>query len=215
MNKNSFVIKCLSAIFAGFYIGIGVVAYYMIPDKLFGSIFFAVGILLVSFFFNMLFTRVSPLFPFKEYNVYDMVIAFVGNFIGAAICALLINSTRLKESILSNLIHTVEKKIGDNLLSQLIMAIFCAVLVGYAVIISKYYFDKKGIVIFMYVFLVAAFVVIGFDHVVANMFYYMFYSFNEGFKTEMISSFAVVGLGNIIGGFLVGYSEILRKKLSE
>jgi formate/nitrite transporter FocA (FNT family) len=199
---------------AGMYIGLGATTYLLIPDKVVGALFFTVGIFLVMNFYEMLFTKVVPFSVAKDYSPLDIVITFCGNFIGSIAYSILISQTRLSPKLTEPLSELVHKKLSDNLLSLFIMAIFCAVLVAYGVLSNKY-FEKtnKSLGVFFCLIFVAAFVISGFDHVVANMFYYSFYTINVGFETPMISSFIIVGLGNIVGGLFVGFTE--KYRLSE
>lgn len=204
--------KLISAIIAGSYIGIGATVYLLTHNQVAGAFFFCVGIFLVMNYYNMLFTKVVPLSVYKQYSVKDIVITFVGNFIGEIIYAFLISQTRLAEKIHEKLIGIMEIKLADDLLSLFIMAIFCAVLVAYATFGEKVYPDNKILSVAFTFLFIMAFVICGFDHIVANMFYYSFYCINDGFKQEMIPTFIVVLLGNIVGGLGIGFLELYRTK---
>lgn len=204
--------KIVSAIMAGSYIGLGATVYLLIDDKVAGSFFFCVGIFLVMNYYNMLFTKVVPFFTHKRYSVLDVVITFGGNLIGGTLYSFLISQTRLSEKISEKIIHLIEVKTGDSYLSLFIMAFFCAVLVAYATFGEKVYPDNKLLsVIFTFLFIMA-FVICGFDHIVANMFYYSYYAINEGFSLGLLPSFFVVLLGNTVGGLAIGYLELYRTK---
>lgn len=198
---------------AGFYVSLGATAYLITEDKFLKVLIFSTGIMLVLNFFNMLFTRVVPLFAVKEYGVVDIFVAFFGNFAGAGLYALALSQTRLAPKIMEGLAPIVEKKLSDSFLSLFVMAICCAVLVAYGVFCAKKYKHQTGLAVFFYILFISAFVIAGFDHVVANMFYMTMYGFNVGFEPAMVMNFVAVALGNTVGGLAVGYLEIYRGEL--
>lgn len=204
--------KLISSIFAGAYIGIGATTYLLSEDKFFGSIMFTVGIFLVMNFFDMLYTKVVPFFTQGYYSIQDIFITILGNLIGGTFYGLLISFTRLSDKLIPKVEDLITTKINDNILSLLIMSMLCGVTVAYAVLVNKRYESQKGIGIFFYVLFISAFVICGFDHIVANIFYYSFYSFTVKFDYIILFNFLIVLVGNTIGGLIVGYSEKYRLK---
>lgn len=202
--------KLISAIFAGAYIGIGATTYFLVEDKFFASIMFTVGIFLVMNFFDILFTKVVPFNALGYYKPIDALIAIVGNTIGGIIYAFLISVSRLGDKIAPKIKDVVDIKLNDGVASVLIMSILCAVVVAYAVIVNKRYEKQPGLGIFFYLLFISAFVICGFDHIVANVFYYTVYSFKFGFDSNIIFNFIIVLFGNIIGGLFIGFSEKYR-----
>ncbi len=197
--------KIFSAVMCGVYISLGATAFLLISDPVMGALFFASGIFLVNCFCNMLLTRVFPLFALNEYNFLDIIIAFLGNSVGAAIYAALINATRLSEKIAPKLNSVMEAKLGDTYLSIFIMAIFCGFMVACACLATKVFKDNKGLGIFLSMIFVAVFVICGFDHAVANAFYFAFYSLDGGFTPELLIITLIVFIGNGVGGIGAGY----------
>lgn len=207
--------KIISSIMAGMYIGLGATGYLLIDNKVAGSFFFCVGIFLVMNYYNMLFTKVVPFFTHGKYTLPEVGITFIGNLIGGTLYSLAISQTRLAEKLTHKIDDIMAVKLGDNYLSLFIMAIFCAMLVAYATFGEKIYPQNKNLsVLFTFLFIMA-FVVCGFDHIVANAFYYSFYSIQNGFSVSILPSFFVVLLGNITGGLLTGYLELYRTKDSK
>ncbi|MDK2802529.1 MAG: formate/nitrite transporter family protein [Oscillospiraceae bacterium] len=204
--------KWISAIFAGMYIGLGATAYILSGDSVFAPFIFTVGIFLVMHFYDMLFTKVFPYIILGYYKKVDILYAILGNIVGGLMYAFLISNTRILDKILPKIEIMVDTKLSDSYISVFIMSIFCGLLVGYAVLSSKKMTEDKGIAIFLNVIFIGAFVICGFDHVVANIFYYGVYIFNINFKMSMIFNFIIVFIGNSIGGIIVGYSEKYRLK---
>ena len=204
--------KHVSSIMAGIYIGLGATVYLVTENKIAGSFFFCVGICLVINYYNMLYTKIIPSYPFKNYSITDIVLAFFGNLIGGIFYAFLISQTRLADKISDRITTLMEMKINDSYISVFIMSVFCAVLVAYATFGDRIYPDNKIIATFFSMLFIMAFVMCGFDHLVANMFFYSFYAINNGFTLSLLPSFFIVLLGNTIGGLAIGYLEVYRAK---
>ncbi len=202
--------KWISSIIVGVYIGIGATLYTVIENKIVGSFFFCVGIFLVLNFYNMLFTKVVPHYTHKKYKINDMVISFFGNLVGTIICSFLISLTRLNEKIVPRINKIVEVKLNDTYVSIFIMAIFCAILVTYATFGEKIYPDNKILSVISTFLFITAFAICGFDHIVANMFFYSYYAIEHGFSLNLLPSLMTILIGNIIGGLGTGYLEYYR-----
>jgi formate/nitrite transporter FocA (FNT family) len=201
-----------NTIMAGIYISLGAIVYLAVPNKIVSACLFAVGILLVLNYHNMLLTKVIPMFFAKlDYKLKDIAIAFMGNSIGCAITATLIATTRLAYKIEEYLKEIVSVKLQDSLLSLLVMAIFCGMLVAYASLTARKYKTGSFAQIFYVWLFISAFVLCGFDHVVANVFYFVLHSILYGFQAKMLLVLLVVLIGNLLGGMFVGIVE--RKNL--
>ena len=197
-----------NTIMAGIYISIGAIVYLVVPNKIVASCLFATGILLVLNYHNMLLTKVIPMFFAKlDYTLKDIGIAFLGNSIGCILVGTLISFTRLSSKIEEYLVQAVDTKLNDNYISLFIMAIFCGVLVAYASLTAKKYKTGSFAQIFYVWLFISVFVLCGFDHVVANMFYFSAYSILAGFSTKMLPVTVVVLIGNLFGGMFVGIVE--------
>ena len=206
--------KFISAIMGGVFIALGAITYLCIPYPIVGAMFFSTGIALVFQFERLLFTKVVPMAVLaKKYTLIDIVVTWIGNFIGAFIIALFTHYSRVEGKILDSLQHTVELKFNDSPISLFIMGIFCAVFVSYAVFLGqRYKMDTFAHIVLVW-FLITAFVIAGFDHIVANFYYLSAYSIAFGLKlTAIIKVIVFVTLGNIAGGCIVGLIERNRLK---
>lgn len=204
MKQNFF-----SGLMAGAYISLGAMTFLIIPNQIVASLFFATGIFLVFNFSNMLFTRVCPLMvATKEYGVIDLVMAWLGNGVGAFIIATLVHFCRFEGKILERLQPIVDTKLADSPLSLFIMGIICAIFVSYAVLLGKKYPKGSFPQIFYVWLLITAFVFGGYDHIVANMYYLSAYGW--AFSVQVMPFLKVLGIvtaGNIVGGLLIGSLE--------
>ncbi|MDC7227875.1 MAG: formate/nitrite transporter family protein [Spirochaetales bacterium] len=220
----------LLGILAGIYISIGghlfLVALNEGAGKIVGGAVFAVGLILVVIAGAELFTgnvimtvgAVTRHYSYRKL-IRSWVFVYVGNFIGAIVYTWLVYRSGLFGSPTS-LFGGVEeiggigqlasaiavKKMALSFEASVIRGIFCNMLVILAVIMSAM---AKDIVSKMLCCLapVMAFVAIGFEHCVANMFLIPIGLFIQGASfpehLSMWGNILPVTLGNIIGGVLI------------
>lgn len=123
--------KWMSSVMAGVFISMGAMTYLAIPNTLVGSLFFAVGILLVLNLHNMLVTRMCPLMVYdRRYHWGDVAVAWAGNGIGTLIAAAAVQGTRFKETIREPLTRISETKLADSPLEPLYPGCVLRVLCG-------------------------------------------------------------------------------------
>lgn len=200
--------KWISSILAGFYIAMGAMVYLSISDKIIASFFFATGILLVLNLHNRLFTRVCPLAVYdRSYGLSDLVIAWIGNGAGTGIAAILIHFTRFEAGILDRVKEIVTPKLQDSPSSLLLLGIFCALFVAFAVFVGGIRQRQGSFAQIFYVWLfITAFVCCGFEHIVADMFYLCVYALHFSVSPGAVLKVLIcVTIGNVIGGVFVGF----------
>lgn len=202
----------LKSLYAGIVIGLGGFVYLSIDNKIIGSLLFSIGLLSVMVFELNLFTgKVCSLENYK--NPFKLIFIFLINFLGAEFMAVL-SALSMKENIYKKAIDLYTTKISKSPSTIIVDGIICGICIGIAV---KGYkkandFGKYILVIFA----VMVFILVGSEHVVANMYYMLF----AGIIDENIYDFKQVlyflilnGAGNTIGGFLVaGIDKELEKK---
>ncbi len=196
------VIDSIKAIAAGFAISFGATVFLYQENKIWSSFLFALGLTIVCAFNLNLFTgKVGFLADNPWKNLRLVIISWLGNFAGMQISALLLGSTRIAPNLQEKALTVIEGKVNDNLWSLFVLGIYCGMLMYIAV--GCWLKGKKiggpnliGIVgIFMCVMM---FINCGFEHSIANMFYFM-----AAGKMYTGSAFAVVlmvTLGNAVGG---------------
>lgn len=200
--------KWMSSIMAGIFISMGAMTYLAIPDKTVGSLFFAVGILLVLNLHNMLVTRVCPLMVYDHrYGWADAGIAWAGNGIGALLAAAALQVTRFKDTIWETLAGISETKLGDGPASLFVLGIFCGFFVAFAVLVGAK-FERGSFAQIFYVWLfITAFVLCGFEHIVADMFYLSCYAMGAGADALAVVKVLVsVSAGNLAGGLFIAWA---------
>lgn len=201
------------AILAGISIGIGGCAYLLCESKLVGAFVFPVGITLVIMFGMCLYTgMIGYLFENKSVYILKLLLAFVGNFVGTWIVAGLLGLTRIGNKLRMAADAVVGIKSEDGFLSLMILGIFCGLLVFTGVDIFKKNSDKKDSTSVIALFVcIAAFIIAGFEHCVADMFYYL----AAEKLTEGIVPILAVALGNSLGGLLIPVCKIVVDKMSK
>lgn len=164
----------LSSIGAGFLIAIGGFVYlsYKETNLFLASFLFSLGLLVIISFKLYLFTgKIGYIFENKAKYLIDLLICWFGNLIGSVSCGLLLRLTR---NDLTNICREmVNVKLNDNLLSIFILSFFCGMMIYIAVEIQRK--NVSNIVKCLLISLpVIVFIVCGFEHCVANMFYFTY-----------------------------------------
>lgn len=202
--------KCLvKSIIAGVMIGIGGTVYLSVENKVVGSVLFAIGLFaIVVYGFNLYTGKIGYLvtnFNFKY--IKELVITLVGNFIGTFFVGFILRYTRIYSLISEKAKALVDIKLDDNIISILILSFFCGILMYFAV---NSYKELKDVGRYIAIFLgVIVFILCGFEHCVANM-YYFSVSFSwclNGFLYLLIMI-----LGNSLGGMLIPLCDKIIKK---
>ena len=181
--------KCLlRAVLAGMMIGIGGCVFIGSEVKWVGAILFAVGLFTIFTFGLDLYTgKVGYTFDNKPSYLIDLFVIIIGNFIGC-----LIVGTMMPSEVAGAM---VEKKLALDASSVLFKGILCGMLMFIAA--DCYKKSKSFIATFV---CVPVFILAGFEHSIADMFYFC----SAGvFTTEALVFILIVILGNGIGGVLI------------
>ncbi|MCL2020170.1 MAG: formate/nitrite transporter family protein [Oscillospiraceae bacterium] len=210
--------KIVSSLMCGMYISIGATVYISIGHGVAGAIFFAAGILMVTTYYNMLVTRVFAHYAFRKsdkegYKISDMVISLIGNGVGCIIYSFFLSFTRYgTEQKVENLKGIVGLRLEDTYFSIFILAVICGFLVACACLTGKIYPDNKVASLGLSIIFIAVFVLCVPEHIVADFFFFSYYSFMVGFEVRMVPILLVVAAGNFVGGVGTGYLEYYRTK---
>lgn len=200
-----FIIK---GIYAGILISMGGIVYLAIDNKIVGSFIFSFGLLTVCMYsFNLYTGKVGYLLDNKLSYVIELLLSLIGNFIGTFIAGNVMRLTRFSGYV-EKAQGLVNVKLDDSLLSIFILAIFCGMIMYIAV--NNYKKQKDVIGKYMTIFMgVMAFILCGFEHCVANMFYFCIagvYSF------KMFYYLLVMILGNSLGSLIISFYDLKLKK---
>jgi formate/nitrite transporter FocA (FNT family) len=113
--------------------------------------------------------------------------------------------------LFKNLRNTVAGKINTVWYSTLILSAFCGMLVYIAVEgfkVIEHHIGKYLVLILA----IAGFIICGFEHSIANMFYYFLAG---NFSVEAFISILLIVIGNSIGGLFIPSLKMLMKKIEK
>lgn len=195
MKKN--IKMFLLAIGAGLAISIGGTVYLSVDNKIIGSLLFAVGLYAIVLNGLFLYTgKVGYLVVQSDKIEYLglLAITWLGNLAGTWIGAVAVLNTRI-QGIRENAVGICETKLADEPLSIFLLAIFCGILMYIAVDGFK---EKENPLILF--FCVSVFILSGFEHCIANMFYF---SIAGAWSLKTIVYLIIMTLGNSLGGVLI------------
>ncbi len=159
MEKLKVLIK---AIYAGFMIGVGGIVYLSVENRMIGSFLFSFGLLTIVTQGFFLYTGKIG-FVKRWSELLNMAVIVTGNYIGTLLAALLARWSELPVGSL----ELVNKKLDNNLWNVFLLSVFCGVMMYLA--IDNYNKSKHLLFIIAPVMI---FILSGFEHSVANMFYF-------------------------------------------
>lgn len=187
------------SVFAGMMIGIGGVIYLCCPNQLLGSFMFAIGLLSIVIFQANLFT--GKVGSAKLIDTWNMIICLFGNYIGTLIIAKVIRYTKIFTIINESLIKIVDGKLQSSMISLFLLGIMCGMLMHIAV---SSYKKHKGILGITMIFLcVSTFILSGFEHCIADMFYFNLASTPH--SVDLVIRISLIIVGNILGAKIVEF----------
>ena len=189
------------AILAGFAIGIGGIVFLSLDDKVIGALMFTVGLYTICAHGLNLYTgKIGYLAENGIGFVPDLLVIWVGNLLGTMLAAWIVLRTR-GSGIAEKAKGMCETKMGDSYLSLLILGIFCGFLMFAAV--DGYKKTQNPIILFMGV---ATFILSGFEHCIADMFYF---SVAGMWTMNSVLRILIITLGNSIGGLMIPVLKLI------
>lgn len=193
------------SIIGGFLIGFGGTVYLNMDNKIVAAFLFGLGLFtIINFELNLYTGKIGYL---SKENWGEILLTLIGNFIGTNLFAFLVLQTRLAGKLKEAVAPAVELKLSDNLLSTFILAIFCGILMSIAVGTFK---KLPNILGTLAVFLcVAVFILAGFEHCVANMFFFALSSSPADYLLTLLVAIA----GNSLGG--IAFYRLTKIKEAE
>lgn len=194
MNKR--FITFIGAILAGIAIGIGGTIYLTVANKVVGAILFSVGLYTICVHKLNLFTgKIGYCLDQPKSYLIDLLIIWFGNFMGTCFTASLIWLTRIGKLIQQNAYNVCQVKLEDNVISLFFLGVFCGILMYSAV--EGYRRTHNPLLLFA---CVSVFILCGFEHCVADMFYF---AAAVCWNFKAIAAIIVITLGNSIGAILM------------
>lgn len=196
---KKYVDYLIKSIFAGIMIGIAGTVYLRVDNNIVGSFLFSIGLLVICMYGMNLYTgKIGYIFINSFNYIYELLITIAGNFIGTFLVAKLVLLTRFKD-VSDKALEIVNLKLNDNLFSIFILSILCGVLMYIAV--NNYKKINNEIGKYSCIFMcVMVFILCGFEHSVANMYYI---SVANLLSLKSLLYILIMILGNSVGSILI------------
>lgn len=200
----------LNALLAGLCIAIGGVAYLSVENKIVGALFFTVGLFtIVTFGFSLFTGKVWTVLDDGARALPTLGVIWLGNLAGCAAVGYAVRATRIA-GIAERAAGMCTVKLEDSVFSVFLLAILCNVLMYIAVDGFKKNPHEVGKYIGLFLG-VAVFILCGFEHCIANMFYF---SVADAWSARAFGYLLVMTLGNAVGGMLLPGVARLRDRLA-
>ena len=195
-NINTFI----SGIMAGIAIALGGTVFLSVDNKIIGAVAFTVGLFCVCTMGLSLFTgKVCYALDNDKAYAANLIIIWLGNLAGTFLTAWVLSLTRIAPTISEKATALAETKLSDGLLSIFILAIFCNIMIYIAVDGFKNNPHELGKYLALF-FGVVVFILCGFEHCIANMFYF---SVAGAWSARTLLYVLVMTAGNAVGGLIL------------
>lgn len=211
--KNKWLSFLADGLLSGLMIGIGGIVSLSCENRYLGAFLFSLGLFCIIHLRYGLYTgKVGYIFDRDLPYLGETFFTLFANAVGAAMTAGLVHLTRFAKDVPVNGMDvalmdraqaTMEAKMNDNLLSAFVLAIFCGVMMFSAVEGSRRCTENHNHVagLFVVVMPIMVFILSGFNHCVADLFYYFLAGCPD--PVRALFYFLVVILGNFVGGVLI------------
>lgn len=187
----------LKSIAAGIMIGFGGAVFLVQKNPLVGALFFTVGLFTIVEFGFFLFTgKACYLLQSDKAALRRLPVIWLGNLLGTGAVSLLLRTTRLAGAVTERASTMVAAKLGDSLASLFVLGCLCNLLIYVAVEgynKSRYDLDRYLALFFG----VMVFILSGFEHSIADMFYFWT---GNGWNAQGVVAILVITAGNVVGG---------------
>ncbi len=211
MMRESFR-TLVNALLAGIFIGIAGTVYLAVKNPVAGAVLFGFGLLTILCYQFKLYTGAIGYLANqgKKTLAYcrTLFLIWCGNFGGTWLVGTLVRRSRVFARIDARVGAMCAEKLNDGLPSLLILAFFCGILMYVAV--ETYRREELAPIFrFFTVFLcVSIFILSGFEHCIADMFYFSAANVWSG-KPLLVTLWLT--LGNSLGGMLLPVMDKIRK----
>ena len=199
----------IGGVLAGISIAIGGTVFLSLDNKVLGALFFTVGLFAVcTFGFNLYTGKVCYIFDQDRHYALGLPLIWLGNRAGAFLTAAAERATRIGPALTEKAQALCTVKLNDSLVSIFLLSVFCNMLIWLAVEGYKNNPHPAGKYLSLF-FGVAVFILCGFEHCVANMYYF---SAAGMWSWKTLGWILVMTLGNSVGGVIF---PLLRKMTAD
>ena len=190
----------ISAVLAGMMIGVGATSYVACEQKYLGAFLFTIGLLAICIYGMNLFTGKIGYLLDRDKSYWPFLgIVWIGNFVGTYIMAGMLRAFR--PDLVAKCATMCQAKLAETPIQTIVLGIFCGLLVYIAVDCYKKQEDLGrylGVLIG-----IPAFIVCGFEHVVADMYYFSVASLSSVANGHVWIFLLLTTVGNSIGSLLI------------
>ena len=188
----------VSSILAGICVALGGVIFLSVENKVLGAMFFTVGLFCVCTFKLNLYTgKVCYVFERDKAYALNIPVIWLGNLVGTTLIASMVRLTRIS-AIAERAAGMCDIKLADNLLSIFILSVLCNIFIYIGV--EGYNQNPHEIGKYLALFFgVMIFILSGFEHCVANMFYF---GIAGMWSPKTFLYLLVMTVGNAAGGVI-------------
>lgn len=187
------------AVLAGLAISIGGCVYLSTENKVLGALFFTVGLYIIVLNGLFLYTGKIGYLATEENRIAYLPIllaTWLGNLAGTWFGAIAYQITKLI-SLTETASNVSKAKLEQSPAGAFLLAIFCGILMFVAV--DGFKQTKNPLILFLGV---SVFILCGFEHCVANMFYF---SMGCAWSAKALLYIIIMTLGNSVGGMLIPF----------
>ena len=206
MKQSAWAGKTLiQGFLAGLSISLGGTVFLAVADKTVGALLFSVGLFCVCAFGFSLFTgKVCYVFDNDRKYALALPVIWLGNLAGAVCAGLLESVTRMGPALADKAALICETKLDQTPLSAFILAFFCDIMIYIAVEGYRNIPHEAGKYLAI-LFGVMVFILCGFEHCVANMYYF---TIGNAWSWKAVGYLLLMTAGNAAGGIAI---PLLRK----
>lgn len=158
---------CRKAILAGMLIALAGTVNLSVDNKYLGSFLFSFGLITIIIQGWWLYTGKVGVLKILE-NIDYLFVTLLGNFIGVLVISVIMKCTRFGENLKESARAIVDLKLQENLVSIFFLACLCGIMMYLAV--DGYHKNKN---LLMVISPIMIFILAGFEHSIANMFYFI------------------------------------------
>ena len=197
----------VSGVLSGVMISIGGSVFLATDNKITGAILFCVALLCICMRGYSLFTGKVGFIP-KDHSkpaVSALLLGLLGNLLGTVACGYLMRLANMP--FCETAVTVCNGKLAQSIVSCLVRAMFCGVLMYTAVSI---FCEKKSVIGIL--FCIPVFILSGFEHSVADLFYF---AASGIVSLKAFGYLWLVITGNAIGAMVMCLGEMLCEKAKE
>lgn len=186
-------------------------------NSIIGAILFSFGLLIIcSFNYNLYTGKICYLLEKTDEKIknklINLFIILVGNLFGTLFVATAIKFSLSDNSTNNQLVNTlksiVDSKLNYSWYQSIVLSFFCGMLVYIAVESFKSINWPLGKYLIL-ILAISGFIICGFEHSIANMFYYFL---NSTFNIKIVLSLILFIIGNSLGGlFIPALNKFLKQ----